>query len=408
MNSRERMEMTLAHKEPDKVPLDMGSTEVTGIQAVIYKKLKEELGIKSGDIYIFDLIQQLAIVEDEVKKELGIDTIGILPEKMTKWRNGVMSDGNSCKYPVDFIPETLQDGTKITRDKKGYWGDNEEGAITLQMPPGGYYYDIPYHPLAMVQTKEDIDKFNWYWKLSNETAKHWSDSINNALENTDYAIVADTLWGGWGQNFEVLENLRGWDNFLVDLISNQALAQYMFEARLEAVLKRWDLMLKILDNKPQIVCIGDDLGMENNTQISPETYRKFIKPIHKKFISFIKERTNAKIFMHSCGSIYRLIPDLIEVGVDILNPVQVSARNMDSKKLKKEFGKDLVFWGGIDTQHILPLGSVDEVKDEVKRRIDDFAPDGGYVFNTVHNIQLDVPVKNIMALFETFRKYCSY
>jgi uroporphyrinogen decarboxylase len=405
MNSRERLIAAINHRESDKIPLDIGSTIVTGIQAVIYKKLKDALGISSGDIYVYDVIQQLALVEDEVREKLGIDTISIIPDKLTEWREGTMSDGTPCKYPSSFLTEKLSDGTKVTRDKKSYWGDNERGEITMQMPPGGYYYEIPFHPLAEAETKEDIDRFNWYWELDEETINHWKETLIDAESATEYAIVADTLWGGWGQNYEVLENLRGWDTFLVDLMVNQDLAEYMLEVRLEAVLKRWDLMLSVLDSKPQIVCMGDDLGLQGGPQISPAVYKKMVKPVHRKFISFIKERTDAKVFMHSCGSVYELIPDLIEVGVDILNPVQVKAKDMDSKRLKSEFGDDLVFWGGIDTQYVLPFGSIQEVKDEVKRRIDDFAPGGGYVFNTVHNIQLDVPVKNLSAMFEAFNDY---
>ena len=408
MTSRERMKKAINHEEPDRIPIDMGSTLVTGIQAVIYRKLKDALGITTGDIYVYDVIQQLAWVENDVRDALGIDTISIIPAKLTEWNEGTLSDGTPCKYPSDFLPEVLPDGTKVTRDRRDYWGDNSEGAVTLRMPPGGYYYEIPYHPLAEAKTKEDIDKFNWYWKLDDETANYWQEEIGNAQKNTDYAIVPDTLWGGWGQNYEVLENLRGWDNFLVDLLINQKLAKYMLDVRLEATLKRWDQMLNILDNKVDIVCVGDDLGLQDGTQISPEIYRKMVKPIHKKFFSFIKERTDAKIFMHSCGSLYELIPDLIEAGVDILNPVQVRAKDMDSKKLKNEFGNDIVFWGGIDTQHVLPFGTPQDVENEVKKRIDDFAPGGGYVFNTVHNIQLDVPVKNIITMFETFKKYSRY
>ena len=180
----------------------------------------------------------------------------------------------------------------------------------------------------------------------------------------------------------------------------------MLKIRFEAVLKRWEQMINVFNNVPLVVCIGDDLGLQEGPQISPETYRKIIKPVHREFIDFIKKRTEARVLMHSCGSIYKLIPDFIEVGVDIINPVQVSARDMDSKKLKKEFGNELVFWGGgIDTQYILPFGSVDEVKDEVKRRIQDFAPGGGFVFSTVHNIQYDVPIHNLTTMFETFQNY---
>ncbi len=191
----------------------------------------------------------------------------------------------------------------------------------------------------------------------------------------------------------------------MDLMSDKDFSRYMLEKRLDVVLKRWEMMLGIIKSKPQVVCIGDDLGIQSGLQLPPDVYREMIKPVHKKFIDFIKARTDAKIFLHSCGSVYEVIPDLIEIGLDILNPVQVFAADMDSKRLKKEFGKDLVFWGGIDTQRVLPFGSEEDVKDEVKRRIEDFAPGGGFVFNPSHNIQLDVPIKNLFAMFEAFKTY---
>ena len=405
MTPRNRIVATLNHTEPDKIPLDLGGTSVSGIQAVAYGKLKTALGISDGDIRVYDCVQQLALVEDQVRAVLHVDTKNVVPAKLSKWRNGVMPDGNPCLYPADFLPETLPDGSKVTRDRKGMWGDNEEGAVTLHMPTGGFYYAMPYHPLANAKSKEDIDSFPLFWRMDAETASELQQNLDTALRATDYAIVVETWTGGWAGNYEIFQLLRGWDTFLVDLVADPEFARYMLEVRLEAVLKRWDQMLKILGDVPQVVCIGDDLGLQDGPQISPEVYRKIIKPIHRKFVSFIKSRTKSKILIHTCGSVYKLIPDLIEVGIDILNPVQVSARDMHSGRLKKEFGKDIVFWGGFDTQWVLPFGQVEDVRDEVKRIIDDFAPGGGFVFNTVHNIQHDVPVENLLAMFETFEKY---
>jgi uroporphyrinogen decarboxylase len=405
MTSRERLITALNHKEPDRIPFDIGSTIVSGIQAVEYNKLKKALGIESGEVYVYDPLQQLAWVEDEVRCVLGIDTKAVVPDDISARKPGELTDGSPSVVPEGFTPEVLPDGSKVTRDKKNYWGANEENAVTQIMPPDGYYYDIPYHPLQPAKTKEDIDRFTYYWDQDEAVREHWKQNLDDAVENTEYGVVVDTLWGGYGQNYEVLENLRGWDTFLMDLMTEKELSRYMLDTRLEAVLKRWDMMLGIVESKPQVVCIGDDLGIQSGLQLPPDVYRDMIKPVHKKFIEFIKARTDAKIFFHSCGSVYEVIPDLIEIGLDILNPVQVFAANMDSKRLKKEFGNDLVFWGGIDTQSVLPIGTEQDVKDEVKRRIDDFGPGGGFVFNTSHNIQLDVPVKNLFAMFEAFEQY---
>jgi uroporphyrinogen decarboxylase len=405
MTSRERIIAALDHTEPDKIPLDLGGTSVSGIHAVAYGKLKAALGLSEGAIRVYDCVQQLAFVEDQVRAALQVDTKNVVPAKLSKWRNGIMPDGNPCLYPADFLPEQLSDGSQVTRDRGGLWGDNQEGAVTLHMPPGGYYYEMPYHPLAHAESRQDIDSFPLYWEMDEETAAELRRDLDSALQDTDYGIVVETWTGGWAGNYEVFQLLRGWDTFLMDLASNPEFARYMLEVRLEAVLQRWDQMLAILGDAPQVVCIGDDLGLQDGPQISPETYRKIIKPIHQKFISFIKSRAKSKILIHTCGSVYKLLPDLIEAGIDILNPVQVSARDMDSRRLKREFGKDLVFWGGFDTQRVLPFGRVEKVREEVKRRIDDFAPGGGFVFNTVHNIQHDVPVANLLAMFETFERY---
>jgi uroporphyrinogen decarboxylase len=405
MTSRERVIAALNHTEPDKIPLDLGGTTVSGIHAVAYRKLKAALNIAGGSVRVYDCAQQLALVEDQVRDVLHVDTKNVVPAKLTKWRDGIMPDGNPCLYPADFLPETLPDGSKVTRDRGGMYGDNEEGSVTLHLAPGAYYYEMPCHPLANAKSKEDIDSFPLYWQMDAETASELQKNLDMVRRSTDYAIVVETWTGGWAGNYEVFQLLRGWDNFLVDLAANPEFARYMLEVRLEAVLKRWEQMIEILGDVPQVVCIGDDLGLQDGPQISPELYRKIIKPIHQKFVSFIKSRTKSRILIHTCGSVYKLIPDLIEVGIDILNPVQVGAKDMDSRRLKKEFGKDLVFWGGIDTQHVLPFGKVADVRDEVKKRIDDFAPGGGYVFNTVHNIQYDVPIENLLAMFETFERY---
>lgn len=409
MNSRERILTTLKHKEPDKVPIDLGSTIVTGIMAITYNRLKEYLGIKEGEIRVFDVIQQLAEVEEPVLKGMEACVLPLYPEYPKKWKEGKLTDSTSCKVPWSFSPEISTDGSQIVREKRGYFGDNEKGLPTLRMPSGGFYFDFPYHPFQNVEKEENIDSFNWGWKMKEEDLQDLRRKTHYLYENTDYALMAGGLWGGWGQIYEVLENLRGWDTFLMDLIINQKFAEYMLDKRLEAVMRRFEQYLEVMGNYPQIITVGDDLGMQNGPQLSPELYRKVVKPRQKKLYQFIKQRTDASLFLHTCGSVYEFIPDFIEIGVDILNPVQVSAKDMDTKRLKKEFGKDIVFWGGgCDTQKVLPFGTPDDVREEVKRRIDDLAVGGGFVFCPVHNIQVNVPPENIMAMYETAMEYGIY
>lgn len=408
MTPRERILTTLVHKEPDRVPVDLGSTPVTGIMAIPYRLLKGALGIKDGEIKIFDIVQQLAEVEEHVLKKIGGCVLPVFPQYPKEWKPGNMTDGTPCLVPKSFDPETLAGGSKIWRETNGYFGKNENREITHKIPPNGFYFDLVYHPLQKATTFEEIDEFAWGEEMTLEEQQELRDKALNLYQNTRYALMGG-LWGGWGQIYEVLQNLRGWDTFLIDLAINRHFAEYMLDKRVEAVMHRFQQYLDIMGDCVQVIGVGDDLGQQQGLQLSPDLYRKIIKPRQKKLYQFIKSHTDAYLFMHSCGSVYELIPDLIEIGVDILNPVQVSARNMDSKKLKREFGKDIVFWGGgCDTQNVLPFGTPEEVRDEVKRRIDDLAPGGGFVFSTVHNIQVGVPVENIIAMYQTVEEYGIY
>jgi len=193
------------------------------------------------------------------------------------------------------------------------------------------------------------------------------------------------------------------------LAANPEFAGYLLDKLVEANIERLEKILPVVDGYVQVVQTGDDLGMQDGPQLSPKLYRKVVKPRHKRLYQYIKERTDAYLFLHTCGSVYEFIPDFIEMGVDILNPVQVSAKDMDTKRLKREFGKDIIFWGGgCDTQKVLSFGTPKEVEEEVKRRIEDLAPGGGFVFNQCHNIQADVPPENIMAMYEAVKKHGEY
>jgi uroporphyrinogen decarboxylase len=208
---------------------------------------------------------------------------------------------------------------------------------------------------------------------------------------------------------EIYARLRGFENFFIDFAQNKKTAAKFLDRILELRLAYWERMFEEVGDLADVVDTADDLGAQHSMLISPRTYRELVKPRHKELFDFIHKHSNAKIFFHSCGAIRPIIPDLIEIGCDILNPVQVSARDMDSAELKREFGKDLVFWGGgVDTQAVLDSGTPRQVRDEVKRRLNDLMPGGGFVFNTVHNIQANVPVENIIAMIETVREYGKY
>jgi len=379
-----RVLTTLSHREPDKVPFDFGSTPVTGITIGAYRNLLHYLGIKEKgkDIVIFDPILQLAKIKENILERFDVDTRGVSPGKPSNW-------------------------DLVTKDRGDYLCLTDEWGIGWRMPKiGGHYYDMFRHPLQGEICKEDIDSYPWPNPIDRERINGIAEGIGK-LKSKNFANVVQCFWAGF---FEACGWLRGFGDFFMDLAGNISLACYLMDELLELRIRYWDTVLDKFGKEIQVVMEADDLGGQKNLLISPQMYRKYVKPRHNRLFSFIKSKApNAYIFLHSCGSVYDIVPDLIEAGVDILNPVQVSAAKMNTRKLKKEFGKDLVFWGGgVDTQKILPRGNVREVKDEVKKRIDDLAPGGGFVFATVHNIQDDVPPENIRIMWETLQKYGIY
>jgi len=383
LSSEERIKLALEHKEPDRVPFDLGSTPVTGITVGAYKNLLAHLGIKKEEIRVIDIIQQLAEVDEEVLERLKVDTRGLMTNPPSSW--------------------TLE-----IREKDGYKHFVDEWQIEWRMPKeGGFYYDMYRHPLKGDITRETIDNFSWPDPSDPARVAGLREKAQD-YKAKKKAIIVKSIGGGF---FELGFWTRGFEDFYMDFATDPSLACYLMDKLLEIRMAYWELVLKELGNDIMIVMEGEDLGVQSGTMISPEMYRKYVKPREKKLFSYIKKVAPKPvyIFFHTCGSVYEIIPDLIEIGVDILNPVQVSAAHMDTRRLKKEFGKDIVFWGGgVDTQDVLPHGTPEKVKEEVKRRIDDLAPGGGFVFATVHNIQADVPPENIMAMWEALQEYGVY
>ena len=399
LSHRERILMALEHKESDRVPVDLGGMDCSGIMGIAYNQLKDYWNIKEGETKIYNVLLEVALVEPEILRRINADVmpISLRIGGQRRWKDWLLPDGSPCQVPEDFNPERLTDGSSVLRD--------EENHIIFKMPPGGYYFDRVYHPLAKASSIIDLKKYNFH-KFINDTNKENLNSLEengkNLYENRDYALMLNNT----GSIYESAQALRGWDIFMMDLAAEPRFASYLLDKLTEALIYRLEQILPKIGKYLQIIEVGDDLGMQDGPQISPELYRKLIKPRHKKFYRYIKEHSDAYLFLHTCGAIYDFIPDFIEMGVDILNPVQISAKDMDSKRLKREFGKDIVFWGGgCDTQKVLPFGTPEEVKKEVKRRIEDFAPGGGFIFSQVHNIQAGVPPENIEAMFEAVKEY---
>ena len=399
MNSRERMVKALGLKEPDRVPIDLGAMGSTGIMGLAYNQLKRSWGMDGGRTLIYDVGQQLARVEPRVLERIGADVIPVSHKlsAQRRWKPWRLPDGSPCEVPEDFNPERLEDGSLVLRD--------ETGRIVSKMPAGGLYFDGVYHPLEEASSISDMKKYEFYMPIPRDELDAFEHDARAAYETTDYALML----GSAGSIYEAAQGLRGWDVFLMDLVADPALAGYLMDSLVEASIQRLEQVLPRVSGLVQVVQVGDDLGAQDGPQISPDVYRKLVKPRHKKLYQFIKSNSDAYLFLHTCGSVYKLIPDLIEAGIDVLNPVQVAARDMDTARLKKEFGDELAFWGGgCDTQKVLPFGTPEEVRDEVKRRIEDLAPGGGFVFNQVHNIQAGVPPENIEAMFDAALEFGRY
>ena len=386
MNSRQRVLLALNHKEPDRVPFDMGGTVVTGIQARAYKRLRDYLKLPEKEIKIVDILQQLAQVDDDVMETLGVDMRNVSPR-------------STATFQIE-INET-EDGRYL------YFYD--EYQIGWRMPKvGGMYYDMFDHPLAGEITEVDVDAHQLPDPLDPSRFAGIREAAEKVLNEEQRALVIGNISAGI---FELYMWIRGFKDGYADWAGNQPLAQKMLHRYMDLQMAYWEKMFETMQGLPiDVVQMADDVAGQNNMLISPMSYRKHLKPLHKEMFDYIHSKTEAKIFFHSCGAIRKIIPDLIEIGVDILNPVQVNATDMDSAELKQEFGKDVVFWGGgVDTQSAFDnTHTPEEVRADVRKRLEDFMPGGGFVFNTVHNIQGNVPPENIMAMWETLQEYGKY
>jgi uroporphyrinogen decarboxylase len=381
MNSRERVLTTVSHQEPDRVPFDLGGTGATGIHMTAYKNLRQFLGLPPGEIRTDDVIQQLATVDEDMAERLQTDCRNVAPR-------------SSAIYNLEF------------RDEGNYTAYTDEWGIDWRMPKqGGFYYDMYRHPMAEAEAIEDIQGFAW----PNPTDPHRFLGLRErtkAVHDEGKVVILGGLSAGIT---EMHSWLRGFVPYYMDFLLNPSLAEYLMDKVVELKMAYWERAMAEAGEYVDVIMEADDLAGQDRLLISPETYRKYIKPRHAQLFAYIKKQAPVQIFFHSCGAIRPLIGDLIEAGIDILNPVQKSAAGMDLAQLKREFGKDVVFWGGgVDTQHIFGTGTLQQVRDDVKRSIDALAPGGGFVFGTVHNTQANVPPENFMAMWETLQGYGKY
>ncbi|MFO7882532.1 MAG: uroporphyrinogen decarboxylase family protein [Kosmotogaceae bacterium] len=396
MTSKERVLTTLAHKEPDRVPIDLGGMRSTGIHAIAYKNLKEFLKYQNKAVKIYDVFQQLALVENDIRERVHGDVVelkrldGGFGTKINRWKRFQMfPDGGEYYVPENFSPEVESDGSLVVK---------VNNKIVASMPSGGYYFDSRYFPLSGITEKSKIEEVLDN-TITDEELDFLEEQAKEIRENTDCAIM-----GSFGGNFlEAGHSYFGYQEFMERIITDRSVVEYFLDKMEDKYLKDLKKYLDRVGNYLDLIVLGDDYGTQENTQISPKMFRDLFKPHMKALCDFIKQKNgNIRIFLHSCGSVIKLIPDFIDAGIEVLNPVQTNARGMDPSVLKKEFGEELTFWGGgCDTQRILPFGNLDELKDDVRKRIDIFAPGGGFIFAAIHNIQKEVSPEKIVSLYDS-------
>lgn len=396
MNSRDRVITALSHKEPDKIPIDLGGMLSTGIMAIAYNRLKKELGYDSVTKMI-DVHQQLAVIEREILDHFEVDVISLEQSYLQydkKWKEWSLPDNSKVLISEDNFP-IKENGEWVLMDGK---------TIRARMPKSCLYFESCNPPLENAVSDKDIKNHDWNI-LSDEYLRTLENKAKKLYEETDYAIM-----GSFGGNiFEESQFLCGYSNFMLNLMMNPELVESLISKITETHLLNLEKYLQAVGKYIQVIQMGDDLGMQSGGQISLDQYQKVIKPSHKQIYKYVKNNSDLFVFLHSCGSIYDFLPDLIDAGVDAINPVQFNAAKMDSKNLKDEFGEKLTFWGGgVDTQNVLPFGTPDEVANQVREQINTFSPGGGFVFAAVHNIQANIPTENILSLFYTVKQHREY
>ncbi|MGC9530627.1 MAG: uroporphyrinogen decarboxylase family protein [Candidatus Bipolaricaulaceae bacterium] len=402
MGHRERVLQSLHHREPDRVPLDIGSTLSTGIAATTYARLRAHLGLPDRRVRLVDCTQQLAAVGEDVLDHFSADLVPVyrlhdgFGVRLDAWKEGQLVDGTPAWVPAEFSPAWEGGAYKVKR------GD----LVLGQRSPGALYFEPVFHPLAEAQRCDELREgvARWLPPLSDAEARYLRAQAR-AARATGRAVV-----GQFGGNLlETAHWLRGYARFMRDLAARRPLAEYLLDLLVDRHLADLAGYARAVGECIDVIQFGDDFGMQTGPQISPAMYRSVFRPRQRALWTSAKHHGPYQVMLHSCGSIRALLPDMIEAGVDIINPVQLSAKDMDPVDLKREFGRELVFWGGgCDTQRTLPSGSPEDVIQQVRRNIEALAPGGGFVFAPVHNVQPDVPPENVVALYTAARRYGRY
>ncbi len=417
MNSRERVIKAINHIEPDKVPIDLGAGAQSGISASTLYQFASALGIEAKAIKIIEPFQLLGEVEDELLKKVGADVVGLwnpvnfMGTRNDNWKPWTMPDGTPTLMAGTFEFDLDKEGNTLAYPQ----GDrNCDYSMKLTID-GTFFNSIDRVPQMNESDLDAYRDFKNSFGLFDDTSLKMLESQSLHLhKNTDYAVFGNFGGGGFGDVAAIPghflkspKGVRRLDDWMMCHLLYPDYIKQVFDLQLEVALKNLKLYHEAVGDRIQIIAIsGTDFGTQNGEFISLETYRSLYKPYHKAINDWVHTNTKWKTFYHSCGSIVNLIEDFVEAGVDILNPVQCSAFGMDPQMLKDTYGDRIVFWGGgVDTQHTLPFGNVEDVRKEVAERVAIFGKGGGYVFNTIHNIVANTPIENIIAMYQTVNKH---
>lgn len=417
MTSRERVLAAIDHREPDRVPLDIGATPVSGISVSTLSKLRLALGLdQPGDrVRVIEPYQMLGEVTDDLREVLGIDTVGIggrdtlFGYPVEDWKPWDMPDGTPVLVPGGFNTEPEPNG-----DLLQYPGGDHSAPASGRMPAGGFYFDsiIRQEPIddARLDPEDNLEEFQPI--TDDELARYRGLAAD--LDASDRAVVANFGGTGFGDIALVPapflkhpKGIRDVEEWYISTAARRDYVKTVFAKQCEIALRNLERIAAVVGDTVQVAMVtGTDFGTQRGPFASVESYRDLFKPFHRAVNDWIHANTGWRTFIHSCGGIRPLLDDFIEAGFDILNPVQCSADGMEARGLKSDFGDRVTFWGGgVDTQRTLPFGTPEEVRAEVLERLEVFAPGGGFVFNTIHNIQPNTPVPNLLAMFDAIREF---
>ena len=400
MTSRERVLAAIKHQETDRIPIDLGGFNASTILAEAYNKLLEHLGIDTP-IYIGDTSQFWVLVDEVIRERFNLDVEPCYPlydalgcRRDRDWIDWTHPSGTEVKITSDFQPLPQEDGSYLY----------EVGEAVYRLPAGGHYFDIVKNPYSWVQTPADVERMEIPAMDEAETA-YISKKAARMRKETERFVVTE-IFGGWN---DLAGPWLGHEKFYMDIIANTSMMHALFERMTEVWMRKIDQLVEAAGDNVDAVPVYNDLGSNMGGIYRTETIREMVVPYIRKFNDHVERVCNYYIIFHSCGSVYQYLPDLIDAGVKILNPVQLGAKDMEPERLKKEFGKDLVFWGGaIDPQHALSFGTPAQVREEARRNIEIFKAGGGFIFNNPHNVQSNVSPENVVALYDAATEFGWY